>query len=649
MASNILSIGQSALAAAQVGISTTGHNIANASTPGYSRQVVIQGAAQAQNFGYGYVGQGTQINTIMRVFNELQAKQVASAQSSSNELAAYSAQMRQIDNMLSDSSAGLSPAVQDFFNSIQTLSANPGDASTRQAMLSSAEALASRFHNLGSRLSDLREGVNTQLTASVTLVNTYANQIAKLNDVIEKALSADGNPPNDLMDQRDQLIAELSKEMKTTVVSQDGGKYNVFIGNGLPLVVGTQTFSLTTMNSPTDATRLEVAYEGKGKTTILGGDSLAGGTIGGLSQFRSESLDGIQNQLGLIAVVLAQTFNEQHMQALDATGKPGGAFFAAPSPVVSSSGDNAGNADITSQIVDAKALTSSNYRLQYDGSNYIVTRLTDGTAQTFSSLPQTVDGFSIQIASGAAAAGDDFLIQPSFNGASTFSVNVTNTSKIAVGAPTVTGATVTGNTGSGVISSPTVTSTYAAAPLSSPFTLTYASGTNTFSGFPAGAPVTVTVGSTSTTYPAGTPVPYTAGATIEVSGVKLQISGAPNNGDQFTVTPTASNGSGDNRNALLLAALQTSKLMGNGTASYEGAFNQLVSVVGNKSRELQVTSTAQDQMLEQAIAAHQAESGVNLDEEATNLLRYQQAYQAAGKMMQIASQMFEVLLTLGRY
>jgi len=649
MASNILSIGQSALAAAQVGISTTGHNIANANTPGYSRQVVIQGAAQAQNFGYGYIGQGTQINTITRIYNELLATQVTNAQASSNELSTYAGQMSQIDNMLSDSAAGLSPALQDFFNSVHTLSASPGDASARQAMLSSSEALADRFHSLDNRLQDLRQGVNTQLSSSVELVNSYATQIAKLNDVIEKALSADRNPPNDLMDQRDQLVSELSKQIKTTVVKQDGGKYNVFIGSGLPIVVGTQTYALATVSSPTDGGRLEVAYRGKdSSTTILGQNSLTGGVIGGLSQFRNESLDNIQSKLGLIATVLSQTFNNQHMQALDGAGRPGQAFFAPPVPSVSISANNSGDAAVSAQITDIQALTSSNYRLQYDGSNYVVTRLSDGNAQTFSSLPQTVDGLQIKLDTGSMASGDEFVIQPTLNGAAKFDVALTDTSRIAAGAPALSSSPAAANTGSGSISVPVATSAYAAAPLTSPMTLSYASGSNTLSGFPAGLSVTVTSGGSSTTYSAGTPVPYTDGATIEVGGIKLQISGAPADGDQFTINTNTANGVGDNRNALLLAGLQTGQLMNNGTTTYEGAFNQLVSLVGNKTHELQVTSSAEGQMLDQAVAAQQSESGVNLDEEATNLLRYQQAYQAAGKMMQIASQMFDVLLALGQ-
>lgn len=648
MASNILSIGTSALNAAQVGLSTTGHNIANASTPGYSRQVVVQSAAQAQNFGYGYIGQGTEISAVTRVYNEILARQVVNSQAVSSGVDVYSSNLGAIENMLSDVSAGLNPALNDFFASVQNLSANPSDTPTRQTMLSYAQSLVNRFQSTNNRLNEIRDSVNTQLTSSVSMVNSYAKQIARLNDVIEKAVNSAGNPPNDLMDQRDQLVLELSKQIKTTVVPQNQGSYNIFIGNGLPLVVGTVTNSLITTSSPTNPGRLEVAYQNKTKTTVLGVDSLPGGAIGGLLQFRSESLDTVQNQLGQIAVVLAETFNAQHAQGLDKNGNPGGALFSIPDPVVSSNSDNTGSAVVSSKIVDARAITSSDYRLQYDGTNYKITRLSDKTVQSFTSLPQTIDGLSFSQISGTMLAGDDFVIRPTQNAATTMALVFTDASKLAVGGPALSSSANVANTGAATISAPTAGTSYAASPLASPIGLTYTSGLpGTLTLAPSTQPVTVTSGGVTTTFPAGTPITYTSGATIAVGGLSFVITGAPANGDQFTIAPNTSTGSGDNRNGLLLAGLQSQGMLNNGKTSYSDAFGQLVNTVGNKARELKVIGATEAKVLEQATAAVQAESGVNLDEEATNLLRYQQAYQAAGKMMQIASQLFDVLLQLG--
>lgn len=652
MASNILSIGKSALNAAQIGLSTTGHNIANASTPGYTRQVVVQAAAQAQNFGYGYIGQGAEVTGVMRVYNDILARQMISLQSTSQAYSTYGNQLNAIDNMLSDETAGLNPAMNDFFASVQALATKPNDIPSRQTMLSNAQALVNRLNSMDSRLNEIEDGVNSQLSSSVSLVNSYAKQIASLNDIIEQSISTTGNMPNDLMDQRDQLVSELSKQIKTTVVSQNQGTYNVFVGNGLPLVVGKDAYNLTTTTSPTDPSRIEVAYQSASKTTVLGASSLAGGAIGGLVQFRAESLDVVQNQIGQIAVALAGTFNAQHAQGLDRNGDPGGLLFNIPAPVATSNSANTGNGVLSAQIVDPSAITSSDYKVQYDGSNFIVTRLSDQTAQTFSSLPQTLDGLTISQLSGTNNAGDSFLVRPTANAASTMSLAITDVNKLAVGGPVLASALGSGNTGTGAISALKVDSTYAGSPLTGTLNFTYNSGLpNTLTLAPSTQAVTVTYGGVSTTYPAGTPVTYTSGATISVGGTSFVLSGTPANGDQFDISPSTSTGASDNRNGLLLAGLQSGgnvALLGsNSKNTYTTAFAQMVSSVGNKARELTVTGEAEVKALEQATAAMQAESGVNLDEEATNLIRYQQAYQAAGKMMQIASDLFDVLLQIG--
>jgi flagellar hook-associated protein 1 FlgK len=654
--SNILNIGKSALAAAQIGISTTGHNIANASTPGYSRQVVIQAAAQSQNFGYGFVGQGTEVASVTRIFNDILAAQAVRSQANSASVDTYRAQMSSINDMLSNASAGLNPAMSEFFGAIQDLSANPSDLATRQSMLSFAQSLASRFQTTNNRLNEIRDSVNSQLTSSVSLVNTYARQIAGLNDVIEKAVSANGNIPNDLMDQRDQLVLELSKQIKTTVVSQGQGGYNVYIGNGLPLVVGKETFNILTTPSPTDPSRLEVAYQSNSKVTVLGTNSLPGGVIGGLLQFRSESLDAIQNQIGQIAAVLGETFNNQLAQGFDLDGNIGTALFNVPEPLVNANAYNSGPttipananpAEVAASIVNAKALTTSDYKLQYDGTNYNITRLSDNTTQSFSSLPASVDGLTISQTSGTMLAGDNFLIKPTQNAATKFQVAITDARKLAVGGSVLNGSANVANTGAATISSPVASSNYASSPIASPFNITYNAGApNTLTGFIATEPVTVTSNGTSVTYAAGAPVTFVNGATITTAGISFVISGTPSNGDEFTIAPGSATGPSDNTNGLLLGNLQNANTI-TGNKSFSDAFGQMVNGVGNKTRELNILSISEAQVLEQITAAVQAESGVNLDEEATNLIRYQQAYQAAGKMMQIASQLFDVLLQLG--
>lgn len=645
MTTNILSIGQSALAAAQVGLATTGHNIANSGTAGYTRQIVTQGAVAGQNVGYGFVGKGTEVTGVTRAYSEFLTGQVLGAQVSKSSLDTYYAQIKRIDNLLADSAAGVSPALQDFFKSVQNLAAQPNDAASRQSMLSSSEALASRLNGLDAQLTDIRAGVNGEIEASVSAINAYARQIGQLNDAIEKATTAaQGKPPNDLMDQRDLLIQQLGKEVRVTVVPQ-GNSSNVFIGNGQPLVVGAKAYSLAATTSPTDTTRTVVAYVTKDKTTVLSDGALPGGRLGGLFEFRSQTLDPAQNALGRVAIALATDVNAQHRLGQTPSGAMGGDLFNVPQPLVTVSRDNTGSGLPSASIADSSQLTTSDYRLQFDGSAYHLTRLSDNQTFDYASLPQTVDGFTIGM-TGTPATSDTYLIRPTAAGATGLHVLIKDTSQLAAAAPIRTQA-LPANTGTGTISAGSVDTAFFPASITAPVTLQYASVGNQLSGFPA-VPVTVTANGTSTTYAAGAAVPYVADASYAFSGMQLTLSGAPANGDRFTIAANT-NGSGDARNAAAIADLQGALTMAGGTTHFQGAYSQLVADIGNKARELQVTSEAAGTYFTQAVNAQQSESGVNLDEEAANMMRYQQAYQAAGKLMQTASQMFEILLQLGQH
>lgn len=644
MTSNILSIGQSALAAAQVGLATTGHNIANSGTAGYTRQVVTQGAVAGQNSGYGFVGKGTVVTGVTRVYSEFLSTQVLGAQVTKSGLDTYYAQIRRIDNLLADPAAGVSPALQDFFSSVQNLAAQPNDSAARQSLLSSAESLAARFNGLDAQLAEIRAGINGEIEASVSAINAYARQIGQLNDAIEKATTAaQGRPPNDLLDQRDRLVQELGKEVRVTVVNQ-GNSANVFIGNGQPLVVGYKAYALAATSSPTDSTRTQVAYVSKDKTTLLAETALPGGRLGGLFEFRARTLDSAQNALGRVAIALADTVNAQHRLGQTPAGAMGADLFGLPQPLVSASRDNTGTGIPAAAMADASQLTTSDYRLQFDGANYKLTRLSDNTTTSYTSLPQTIDGFTLSM-TGTPATSDSYLIRPTAAGASGLQVLLKDTAQLAAAAP-LRASALAANAGTAAISAGRVDSGFLPANIAAPVTLQYASGTNELGGFPA-VPVTVTANGSSTTYAPGAAVPFVAGASYAFSGMQFALSGAPADGDRFRIEANAG-GTGDARNVALIADLQGAMTVAGGSTHFQGAYASLVADIGNKTRELQVTSAAAGTYFTQAVAAQQGESGVNLDEEAGNLLRYQQAYQAAGKLMQTAGELFDILLQLGR-
>jgi len=640
MGNGIFGIGISGLNAAQAGLLTTGHNISNAATPGYNRQQIVESSNRPHLTGSGYLGQGVQVSTVRRVYSEFLAGQVSQAQTQSSQLDSYYSQIRLLNNMLGDPSAGLSPTLQSFFNATQDVAADPASVPSRQVLLGSAQSLATRFQELNQRFTEFRDGVNSQIVGSVTEINSLAQQIANLTQSI--ALVGDANsrqPANDLLDQRDALVAELGRVINIAVVRQSDGTFNVFVGNGQALVLGALTLTLDTMASSADPAKTVVGYVAGGNTIPIPESTLQGGSLGGVLAFRSGTLDSAQNALGRVAIGLAQTFNDQHRLGQDLNGAIGGDFFGVAVPGVISVAGNNPASSVAASISNAGALTTSDYQFDFDGTNYTLTRLSDNTSVSSTVLPSgaaplSLDGISITAAT--INASESFVIQPTRNGARDITVTINDTGKIAAAAPIRTAAALT-NSGSATISAGSVNSPPPVdIDLQQAVTIAFHvpyDGQFDVTGAGAGLPANNQA--------------YTAGADISFHGWTLQISGSPAAGDTFTIGPN-SNGASDNRNALLLGSLQIQNTLADGTTTYQSAYGQLVSQVGNKTRELEVTSKAQANLVAQTEQAQQSVSGVNLDEEAANLLRYQQAYQAAGKVIQIANMLFDTLLNLDR-
>ena len=645
MGDTILTIGASAIAAAQAGLVTTGQNISNVNTPGYNRQEAVQTSRAATFTGSGFLGQGVDVTTVRRAYSDFLAARTLSAQTQSSALTAREAQLSQLDNLFGDPTSGLTPALDSFFAGINAVAANPGDMSARQTALSATQGLVGRFGQLQSQVGEMRDSANSRIQGAVSTINNLGAAIATLNArILSGGYGISITPPNDLMDKRDELLRELNRSIGATAVAQSDGTYNVFLSNGQALVVGTQAQPMIVEPDPQDPQNLAIGTKNGNTITLFHSADFTGGELQGLLAFRDGDLAAAENSLGRIAIALGSAFNAQNRLGLDLNGTPGGDFFNVPSPLVQASLNNAGNAVVQASISDGSAVTASDYRLDYDGANYTLTRLADGTTQTFAGLPQTVDGLQITLASGATQAGDTFLIQPTRYAARDISVALGSPAQIAAAAPVRTSAS-SSNGGNAVISQGSVDAGYAAAPIAGPVTIAYSKATGMLTGFPAGTPVTVTVGNTSTTYPAGAPVPYTSGASISF-GPRFAITGAPADGDTFVIAPNTG-GVGDNRNAQLLASLARSKIVG-GAEGVGTAYGQLVGSIGSTAQQAQLENDAQTKLLEQANAAQQAVSGVNLDEEAANLQRYQQAYLAAGKLIGVASTLFDAILDIGR-
>ena len=636
MGSNLFTSALSGMNAAQIGLATTEHNIANANTPGFTRQEVLIGSRPPQSFGGSFLGQGVDIVGVKRIYDQFLTTQVQQEQNQASYLSTYHSAMKQIDNLIADPTAGVSPAMQEFFNAVNGVANNPESVPARQTLLGGAQFVTNRFRAIDQRLTDIANGLTGQITSSVNTINTYAQQIATLNGNIKRATAASqgGQLPNDLLDQRDQVINQLNKEIKVSVQTQTDGAVSVFVGNGQALVINEQAMSLRTIQSSSDPSKVDIVYQSGNNTIPLQQNSLQGGNLGAYLAFRDQSLEPARNALGRVALGLAASINQQNQLGQDLNGVLGGNLFNTAVPRADKGALNTGTAVVSAAISDVGALTTSDYQLKFDGANYTMLRLSDNTTTNLgATLPQTVDGFTVSLTAGAAAAGDTFLIRPTANGARDIGVATSDPAKIATAVPMRATAALT-NIGSATIGSGTVNTPLPLDPnLQASVSITFDTPTT----FTVTGAVPAVVGS----------VAYTSGADISYNGWTVQITGTPSVGDIFDITQNT-NATGDNRNALLLAALQNQNLLANGTIGFQGAYGQLVGEIGAKAHELDVTSQAQTNMVAQTVAAQQAVSGVNLDEEAANLLRYQRAYQAAAKAMQIANTMFDALLSLGR-
>ena len=726
---DITSVGLTGLYAAQIGLATTSNNIANIATPGYNREIVIQTEQSGVGTGAGYVGGGALVSTIQRQYNSYLSNQLQQQQSLSSQLNTYYAQIQQINNVIGDPSVGLSSALNNFFNAISTVSNTPSSVAARQNMISTAQSLTGTFQSINQIMTGLNTSTNQQITTSVASINNDATLIANLNKSISvNTGTSSGQLPNSLLDQRDQLIAQLNQQMQVTATQQPDGSYNVYMGNGQPLVIGSQAMSVTTAASNANPGQLTLAYTGpNGAKTQLPTSSIQGGIMGGLIAFRTQSLTPSINALGRIAVGLASSFNTQFSQGLDLNGNLGGQFFSVSAPQVIANAKNSGSGSVSASITNASQLSGSDYTLTYNGataaSPYTLTRLSDNTVSSYTTVPISVDGVSIAM-SGSPAIGDSFLIQPTVSAAQNIGVNITDPTKIAAAANTLLATPASTNQGSATIAAPvrdsytlsfgaggaytlTDTTNSAIAPVTGTYTsgtpITLTGGTSSLSSisvtgtpnvgdqftispnangsptasaaatnsgtasatpiasiadavtltFNSGTPSTFTVKDSTTGAPLANNVTYTpsstsgTASTIAYNGWSTSIDGAPKAGDVFTVGPN-NNANNDGNNALLLAGLQSQNTLLNGTTTYTGAYSQLAAQIGAQTNQLSVSTQAQTNLVNQTTQTQQSLSGVNMDEEAANLIKYQQAYQAAGKAIQTAETIFSTVLSLFR-
>ena len=664
--SDIFSIGLSGLQAAQLGLATSSQNISNASTPGYTVEAPVYEEASGQYTGSGYVGGGVQTATVQRAYSQYLTTALNNAQSTNSAITASYQLATQLNNLIGSPTGGIASSISAVFAGLQTVSTDAADVSSRQSAVSDMQSLADQVNLAAQQYASVRDGINTQLQTAVSQINTYSQQIAQLNTQIA-AQSTQGQPPNQLLDQRDQAVANLSQLVGVQVVQNSSG-YSLFLGNGEPLVVGSQNFQLTTVSSPADPSELSVAYQGMpgstGTPTPLSSAALTGGTVGGLLSFRSGTLDPAQAQLGAIVTSFATQVNAQNALGLTLAGAKGGALLTVGTPNVIRNANNTGAATLDASLSDPASPPTDDYALSFDGTNYTLTDTTTGKAfAPAADVADAVSGSGLTLTiNGAMNAGDSFTIQPTRNALAAFALANPDPSAIAAASPLV-GSAASTNLGTGGVTQAVATDPAFVVPSTST-TVTYHAPTTggqpgTLTGFAPGSTVSVTVpGSTTPTTStidangdATPPVEYdpSQGATIaitnpdgtDLSGVSFTLSGQPSDGDQFTLASNVG-GTSDGTNALALSNLASSTALSSDTLT--SAYANYVNGVGNTMGQLKSSSASQTSLVTQLTSSQQSVQGVNLDEEAANLLQYQQLYQANSKVIQTAASLFQTLL-----
>lgn len=625
--SNLLSIGTSGLGAAQLGLKTTGNNIANAGTDGYSRQSIVQVDAVGQSNSRYTIGNGVDVIGVQRAYSQYLTSALWSGNSSLQGATTFNDLTTTLNGVLANG-GNLQSSLDSFYGGFSAVANAPGDSGSRQSLLNGATAVTTVFNTLGSQLDQQRGQINGQIANTVDNINTTAKQIAALNLKISQA----GNTaPNDLLDQRDTLVQQLAGYTSISASNQPDGTISIYSGAGQQLVTGGNAYGFQTGPSAYDA----------GTTVVLdqnGNDisgRLSGGSLGALLDYRSNVLDPAQNQLGLAAIALSSSVNAQQAKGLDLNGNQGGAVFSTPPPQVNASSVNAGNAVVGAGIDDVGALTGSDYVLSYTGSttapaaNGWALTTTAGQSVALTANPDgtlSADGFSLSV-SGTAQVGDSFQIQPTRNAATGLAVTMTNPSGIAAAAALKAGA-ATGNAGSATIAGTHVQDS-SDANLFSGATIAFTSATNYTVTDAAG-------NTTSGTYASGTPIPF--------DGWSLALTGAPAAGDSFTVGKNTA-GLNDNSNALDLGALADQGVLNGGKTSVVQSYADLTIQIGSAGSVASSNLTTQTSLYNQALGTQQSASGVNLDEEAANLIKYQQAYQASAQVIATAQTLFSSLIS----
>lgn len=641
--SGILNVATRALMANQTVLQTTGNNIANVHTPGYSRQSAVLETVQGQYTGGGYIGKGVSVATIQRTYSEFLTRQSTLAGAVASGDTARADKLKQLETLFPGGKSGLGAAVNDMLNAFSDVASSPTDLTARTVALTRVSESASRMRSASASLDDLQAGVTQEIAQKIDAINSLAKNIASVNDQIARAKGL-GQAPNDLLDQRDQLVRQINQYIQTTSIQADDGTVGIFIGGSQPLVLGTTVAQLALADDDfADPLNSKLNLIRNGVSIRIDENMLGGGEVPGLLRFQNTDLAESRNLLGRLTLAVSTGMNEQHALGLDLNGNVGGNLFT-PTVLNTSSGNifapkapavvNTGTATLTLGVADVTKFVASDYEINFTGAAVgSITRKSDGVVSTFSGVPIIIDGLTIS-AGGVANVGDRFLLKPFSTSASNIRAEFSSPSSLAVASP-VAGKMGTTNTGSLQLNALVAR---ANPPTNVPLTVSF-TGTNTYTRSDTGAIVH--------TYISGQTIDGNASPAL--NGWSLVLQGSPKTGDSFTVfdiKDIANNNSIDFKlnagNANAIMNLRDAAMFDG--ASLTDGYAGMIAQIGIRTQSANYAANVSGAIAANLETDRTSVSGVNLDEEASKLIQYQQAYQASAKVIQIAQNIFDTLI-----
>jgi flagellar hook-associated protein 1 FlgK len=675
---SLTSIGTSALTASYAALQTTGHNIANANTKGFSKQSVDLETAGGRYTGAGFFGDGVNVANVKRAHDEFLTREASTTTSVAAADESRLSQLEQMEKIFGLGEAGIGDAAGKFFNAFADVVNKPQDSTARQVVLSRAGELVTRFRTSAERLDSLQAGVSQDIKVSISTINSLTSEIASLNEKIGRAQST-GKEPNDLLDQRDLSLSKLSELVQITTLKASDGTVGVFMGGGQQLVLGQRATSLSAIPNVYDATKVQVAINDSAGVRPLEDYLFNGGSVAGLLRFQATDVTDARNFLGQMATAISYRLNQQQALGLDlGSASSGSPIFsmtsgrvlantqnatAAGVPVASYIGP-AGNrvSSVSFTVADASELRASDYELEAGSGaaagTYQLRRLADNLTRTVSS-GDTIDGFTLQIQPTALPApGDKFLIQPVGQGASTLTLAMSDPRGLAAAAP-VTGTTGANNTGTVAVGNlQAVTANTGAAALTANLQFTDNSGNYSWTLVDS---LNNVVRSGTGTWQPAVPIDsatWTPATPAQRNDWSMTLTGVPRSGDTITVAPTRFPGA-NNGNAAAMLALRDVGIVGRETrpgppvvvvpgSTMTDAYANAVADIGVRVQSAR-SASEQSKVISSEVQSQLASKvGVNLDEEAARLIQFQQSYQASAKVLQVAQSLMDTILQLGR-